>query len=65
MTKLPTWLFPWSSALLEKPAVAQPLKTFPVFYGIRKFLPFSQDPSTGLYIEPQETNPHPNLFLKD
>jgi hypothetical protein len=28
----------WSRALLEKPPAPQPLKNFPTFYGIRRFI---------------------------
>jgi hypothetical protein len=31
-------LTPWSWALLEKPPVVQPLKNFPAFYGIQRFI---------------------------
>jgi hypothetical protein len=31
------WLTPWSSALFEKPPVAQPLKNFSTFYETRRF----------------------------
>jgi hypothetical protein len=29
---------PWSRVLLEKLIVAQPVKKFPAFYGIRRFI---------------------------
>jgi hypothetical protein len=28
----------WSSALLERPPIVQPLKNFPGFYGIQRFI---------------------------
>jgi hypothetical protein len=34
----PPYITPWSGALLEKLIVAQSLKKYPIFYGIRRFI---------------------------
>jgi hypothetical protein len=42
---------PWSRVVIEKLVVAQSVKKFPVFYGIRRFMGLlcSQEPVIGLH----------------
>jgi hypothetical protein len=42
-----TYLRSW--ALLEKLPIVQPLKNFPAYYGTRRFIMCSQEPSTDPY----------------
>jgi hypothetical protein len=52
---------PWNRGLLEKLTVTQLVKKFAAFYGTQKFIT-----STGLYPEPDESNPHlPTLLPYD
>jgi hypothetical protein len=54
----------WSWLLLEKPPVAQLLrKISQQFMESEGSLPFSQEPATGPYPEPDETSPHTILHL--
>jgi hypothetical protein len=48
----------WSWDLLEKRPVVQLLKNFPAFYGTRRFITWSQEPSTGPYPDPDQSNPY-------
>jgi hypothetical protein len=53
-----------SSVLVEKLPVAQLLKNFATFFRREGLLPWSQEPATDPYPEPDKTNPyHPSLFL--
>jgi hypothetical protein len=51
-------------SLVEKLAVAQLVKKFPVFMDTEYLLPCSQEPATGTYPEADKSIPHAhNLFL--
>jgi hypothetical protein len=54
-----TYLRSW--AILEEPWIGQPLKNFPAFHGNRRFIWYSQDPSTGPYSELYQSNPHQTI----
>jgi hypothetical protein len=57
-----TYLRSW--ALLEKLPMVQPLKNFPAFIEPEGSLPYSQEPSTGPYPEPDRSDLyHPILSL--
>jgi hypothetical protein len=56
-----TYLRSW--ALLEEPLIVQPLKNFSAFYEPEVWIPCSQEPSTGLYPEPYQSNPHHPILL--
>jgi hypothetical protein len=63
ITYLLTYLltYSWSWALLEEPTIQQLLKNFPA-----GLFPCSQEPSSGPYPEPDQSNPsHPIISLKD
>jgi hypothetical protein len=54
----------WSWALLEMLPIVKLLKNFPAFYGTRRFITCSQEPSTDPCPKPHESNPyHPILSL--
>jgi hypothetical protein len=54
----------WSWALLEKLTTVQLLKNFPKFKEPEGSSPCSREPSTGPYVEPDQSNPyHPILSL--
>jgi hypothetical protein len=55
---------PWSTVLLEKLTVSQLVKKFPTFMEHESSLPYSQEPATGPYPEPDESNPYlTTIFL--
>jgi hypothetical protein len=51
-------LTPQSRFLLEKLTVAQPLKKFPALMELENLLLCSEDPATGPYPVPDESNPN-------
>jgi hypothetical protein len=52
-------------ALLDKPTVAQLLKSFQVFYETRRIITaFTREPATGTYPGPdQSSSQHPIIFI--
>jgi hypothetical protein len=57
-------LTPEGRPLLEKLTVDKLVKTFPAFYGTRRFIAVITKPATGPYPETDESSPQlPNLFL--
>jgi hypothetical protein len=51
----------WSQALLQKPPIVQLLKNFPAMEP-KGSLPYSQEPFTGPYSEPDQSNPYHTLI---
>jgi hypothetical protein len=57
-------LIPWSRVFLEKLTVAQLVKKYLAFYGTRRFTTVFQEPATGPYPEPDQSNPLPPYFCE-
>jgi len=51
------YITPWSRVLLENLTVNQLVKTFPVFYGTRRFITMLTRAATGSYLESEGSSP--------
>jgi hypothetical protein len=49
-------------ALLVKPKDTQLVKKLPAIYGTQGSLPYSQNPATGPYHQPNESSPHHHAY---
>jgi hypothetical protein len=58
-----TELATWSWVLIEKLPVSQLLKNFPTFYGTRKFITYSQEPTIGSLPKPDLSSPYHSILL--